>query len=206
MAINYAEFGQKDKIKEIHESDEHWIIHLKGSCFGLDKKYGVEPKVGDTIELAGALGSQIAGVRINGKVVFHKSEDDLKEDHRLWVENYHIQQMKDFEKNRRQMDLDFDELNDVFKKRIVIFRLRDPDFRWKEEAYEMAAVREANHMVKFFKTGEEVKAFRKLSWEEQAKVYPPKVEGHSGNTWGHAIQFAYAYFENPNNLIPIEEK
>jgi hypothetical protein len=62
------------------------------------------------------------------------------------VVNGQIRQHEEFDANRVRMDAAYEALPEPLKRRIERFRAEDPDFRWKEEAYEMAACSEAGRL------------------------------------------------------------
>ena len=47
-----------------------------------------------------------------------------------------------------RLDLEYEQLPGPLKRRIARFRAEDPDFRWKEESYEMAACAEAGRLYR----------------------------------------------------------
>ena len=82
-------FDETSKIKEVNKSDGHYTISLENSSgFGLDSKYGYEPKIGDTIELFIVNGSEIRGVFANGRGIFYKLDEQLESERKEWLENH----------------------------------------------------------------------------------------------------------------------
>ena len=69
------------------DADGTWYsLGFKGGCFGMLTKWGVEPKVGDVVELYGdGMGRPIEGVRINGKIVFQYSDEQIEINRQEWL-------------------------------------------------------------------------------------------------------------------------
>jgi len=61
---------EKGIITEVGNGKEYYFIRTDSSGFGLDKKYGVVPKVGDTVEVELIRGSTVRGVTLNGIEVY----------------------------------------------------------------------------------------------------------------------------------------
>ena len=76
-----------NKISSVTEYNNGYSIELDNYCgFGIDKKCGVKPKVGDTVQMRGGIGEIIKGVKINDKIVFNKTEAELDQEHKVWVD------------------------------------------------------------------------------------------------------------------------
>lgn len=190
-------------IKEVRDLGDTWEITTDNSSgFGLDKKYGREPKVGMQVTCHLHRGSMIRGIELNGVSVFYKSDQELEDDHQKFRIDLRKRREEEFAANKEQMDGDFDVLPPKFKRRIERFRNGDPDFRVEDEAYEMASLKEAVRIADHFKTAEAYDAW----WEALPRVYNSKEgaafeyfagmdwvdPGHSGHTFGMAIMFAGA--------------
>lgn len=72
-------FDKEAIIKEVTESEDYFSILTEDSWgFGLSKKYGVTPKVGDRIKTDTTRGAEIRGVILNGVRVFYKTDEQLE--------------------------------------------------------------------------------------------------------------------------------
>jgi hypothetical protein len=80
----------------------------------------------------------------------------------------------------------------IFQKRIRNFREANKNFRWDYESYEMFCCEEAIKIANCLKTEDKIITWAKLDWNEQVKQVPID-EGHSGNTFGCAVQLARLY-------------
>lgn len=184
-------------IKEIHENEDSWSISTKeGGGFVIKKKWGLEPKVGDIVTLYTQGFSFIRGIDLNGQQLFYKTDAQL-EAHRI-KENYRIEKEKEerFAENKEKMDAQYDALPEVFRKRIDRFRSNNPDFRKDYEDYELFCCEQAVLIAETLKTPEKVKEFSKMDWDSQMKHIPDLDDGHSGNTFGCAINLAYQYLND----------
>jgi hypothetical protein len=197
------------------------------------------PKVGMKIRVW-SNGNQNHGVSrwVNGKYlepVYYKTKREMDVEHAAWIADHQKKQRQDFMDHVSQLDAEYEALPGPLKRRIDRFRDKDPDFRWREEAYEMAACAEAGRLYRAAmdpETGVILKANKiKLphdmtvsswdqpkgrgttTWEDtpenrllaidaingapnnynyklMEELFPWIDPGHSGNTWGHAVQFA----------------
>ena len=129
------------KITEVSESDNYYSISADGIGFGLDKKYGAVPKVGDDI-IVYSEGSTVRGVTLNGKKLYYKTDKQLSDEHEEWRRKYQQQKEDNFKKDRQRLDKVYNSLPDFFKKRIDRFRANNPDFRVDYESYEMFCITE----------------------------------------------------------------
>lgn len=190
------------KITEVTESDEWYYLMCDGTGTGLKKKHGLIPSVGDelTIHYVNGPFTQIRGMDVNGVRAFYKTDEEL-EAHRINQKaKYEQDQRDEFEKNKEELDRQYDGLPDVFKARIDRFRANNPNFRVEYERYEMFCCTEAVKIAEACKTPDEVKAFKDKSYEEQRSVID---EGHSGNTFGCAVSLAYIYLSEPESVAKV---
>ena len=113
--------------------------------------------------------------------VYYKTKREMDVEHAAWIADHQKKQRQDFVDNVVRLDAEYDALPPALKRRIDRFR-EDPDFRWKEEAYEMAACAEAGRLYKAAMdpaTGILLKANKiKLPKDLSLKSYDqPKGEG-----------------------------
>ena len=186
-------------ITEVTESETHYSVMMGPMGFGISKEYGIRPKTGDTIRLYGTFGRPIRGVDLNGVELYYRTPDEEAERHRLWVEQKHQDDRAKFEEEREKLDVQYDALPPIFRKRIDKFRRNNPDFRWQFERYEMFCCREAVKIAEALETPERVEAFRQMGWEEQKELVDLDAD-HSGNTFGAACALAYHYLSDAENV------
>ncbi len=191
---------QIGKITSIREHKDGYEICQDGVFFWLDKKYGIKPVVGQTVETYGGMGRSIQGICIDGKTAFFKGELQMEREHKEWSKNYDRKKQTEFEKNKQQLDEDYNSLPLVFQKRLDILRKNNPNFRWEYEHYEMFCCKEAIKIATVFKKPEELKAFSEADYKEQRKMLPILSRDHSGNTFGFACRLAYWYITEPDNV------
>ena len=180
-----------------------YSISMQGTGFGIShKNLGrvKPPEVGDMIKLY-TRGSTIRGVDLRGKPLYYKTDAELDAEHEQWKIEHKAKKRKTFEKERRKLDRDFASLPDVFQRRISWFRANNPDFRWDLEAYEMAVCVDAVKIAEACGTEAKVRQFQKRSYKKQHELIPDLYDGHSGNSFGAAINLAWLYLKNPLFVI-----
>ena len=183
------------KIKEVTKSGNYYTIYLEnGIGFGLDTKYGYEPKIGDKLILCTINGSQIRGVFANGKKVFYKSDEQIEQERVEWLANHEKEKQAKFIEQKAQLDKDYDALPSAFQARIDRFRRNNSRFRIDYESYEMFCCKEAIKIAKACKTPDDVEKFKHLDYDKQKEMVDID-DGHSGNTMGCALQLAYWYLK-----------
>ena len=194
-------FDEEAIIKEITESDDYYsILTDQSMVFGFAKKYGVKPKVGDRIKTYSTRGSEIRGVDLNGVRVFYESDEELERERKEWLANNEREKQDSFQKNKAQMDADYETLPENFRKRIDRFRANNDRFRVDYEGYEVFCCKEALKIAAACGTPEKVQEFARAKWEEQKKIVPDLSDGHSGNTFGCACQLAYIHLKWPERI------
>ncbi len=185
-------------ITSVTESEDWYSLTFGLSC-GLKKKYGVIPKVGDSITVhtkGGAFGT-IRGIDINGVPVFWKTDEELEAARLKWLKEQEERKQKQFQDNVAKMDAQYAALPQCFKERISKFRYNNDRFRIDYESYELFCCEQAIEIAKACVTPAEVEKFKAKPWEQQIKQVPNLSEDHSGNTFGAACALAYWYLEQP---------
>jgi hypothetical protein len=87
------------KIERVKDfGDGYEIMHDGCGCVWLDKKYGVVPKVGDSLMVNLYRTNQIMGIQVNDKIAFNKTEADIEREHKIWCENYHRSEWAEYYK------------------------------------------------------------------------------------------------------------
>ncbi len=188
--------GMPQSVKEYNDSYE---ITLDGWSCSLSKEHGIVPTTKSQIEVYGDIGRPIQGICVDGKTAFFKGSVQLDNDHKEWCRKREIEQRADFEKNKQELDADFDSLPDVFQKRLQILRENNPNFRWQHESYEMSCCVDAVKIAKTLKMVEELKRFQELDYKEQKKLVD-FFDGHSGNSFGMVCRLAYWFLSKPENV------
>jgi hypothetical protein len=189
-------------IREVTKSKDWYSISTTGStCFGLKKKWGKVPKVGDIVTLHTKNFSHIVGMDLNGERCFLFTEAELDQHRIEELARMEKEKMERFEREREQMDKDYEALPECFKKRIDRFRANNPDFRVDYEGYELFCCNEAVKIAHACKTPETILKFKSKKWEVQKRMVPTLSDGHSGNTFGCAVHLAYWYLTNEDGVI-----
>jgi hypothetical protein len=184
-----------DRVKTYDSGYE--IMWDSCTCCFLDKKYGIKPEVGQTIETYGALGQIIQGICIDGKTAFFKGEVQLEQERQDWLKQEEKKEIEEFNLNKNKLDADYNNLPEVFKRRLDILRQNNKVFRQKYEACEMNCCIDAVKIAKELKTVEEYNKFVSLNYDKQMKRVKDLDEGHGGNSFGCACQLAYYYITDP---------
>lgn len=190
---------KQETISKVVECEDIFCISTDQSTgFNLEKKYvTIGPKIGDKVLLYLVGGSTIRGVRINDTLLFYKSDQQLEEERQEWLDKNAKEKQARFEKNKNQMDLDYESLPTVFKQRIDRFRMNNPEFRVEYEAYELFCCTEAVKIANACKTAENVGKFKK----GESKLVPDLSNDHSGNTFDCACGLARIYLESPDRVV-----
>jgi len=192
-------FNKNVTIKSVSENNDCFMISTTDSGgFNLEKKYGVVPVPGDTIKLyfVNGFGTPIRGMDLNGKSIYYKSNSQLEQERREWLDDYNKEKQEEFERNKIQLDADYESLPDVFKQRIDRFRKNNPNFRVDYESYELFCCKEAIKIANACETLTNIKKFK----NGFSELVPTLSEGHSGNTFDCACYLARIYLESPDLL------
>lgn len=190
-----------DKKRETHaitevrpEGDWYSLTFDSGWSFGLKAKHGIVPKVGDkAVQWGDGLGP-VRGLAVNDHLCYYKTEDEQALENEAWLLEHKAKRLRDFLANRDKLDEQYERLPAPFRARLDRFRAKDPAFRWESEDYEAFACVEAVKIATALKTPEAVQAFAKLPYEEQQKRVKLD-DGHSGNTFGGAVNLAFHYLK-----------
>jgi len=199
-------YKETNRIKEVLETDVCYeILFIDGSCYGLDKKYNIVPKIGDecTIHTVEHLFGTVRGFDLNGKKVFWNTDEEIENARLQYLKDSEEQRQKDFIEDKPVLDKQYSELPKCFQDRIDNFRKNNKDFRVKYEKYEMFCCTQAVEIAKACKTPKGVQKFKEMDWEKQLKKVPKLDDGHSGNTFGASCYLAYWYLEKPENVSII---
>lgn len=187
-------------ITNVRECEGGYEIESEGGWLSMSNESGVVPKIGDVARFyPRAYGYSVRGLSIV-KVVRYRTEEEEKECHRKWCEDYHRKKREDFEKGKAALDAQYESLPPEFRARLDRLRRNNSDFRWDHEAYEMSACVDAVKIARTLKTGDAVHAFGEEKWEVQKGMVSGLFKGHSGNSFGAAVHLAVIYLESPENV------
>jgi len=204
------------KIKETdHEFYQHALEKVKdydkdlwkltvdgGSMITCPKIKNFIPMQGMMVRFYGkGFGYSVRGLEINGCIMYYRTPQQAEEDHIKMCKRHDSEDKKRFKKNKKKLDGDYNALPELFKQRINKFRNNNPDFRWKYESYEIFCCKEALKIANALKTIDEIQKWKNFPWEEQKKIVDID-EGHSGNTFGCAVNLACLYLSKcPENIV-----
>lgn len=191
-------------ITKVSRSKNSWLIETKGSGFGFDVKYTKgkkPPAVGDLIECHTHLGSRVRGVTLRGEQLFYKTDAELEADRLEFAEKNRERKEKEFKRDRKKLNEQYDQLPPEFQRRVSWFRAHNPDFRVEYEAYELSCCTDAALIVNTLKTEVKIKSFAKASYKKQQELVPGMYQGHSGNSFGMVVRLAQLYVQNPLFVI-----
>ena len=191
-------------ISKVKKCRKYYTISTtNGTGFILYTKYKVKPKVGDTITLYTKRFSFIRGMDLNGVSIFYKTDEELEEHRLKEIQIIEEKKQKQFKKNVKRMDEQFNRLPMEFQERIKRFRILNDQFRVDYEDYELFCSEQAVIIAEGCGTPENIILFKNKSWEEQIKEVPKLSDGHSGNTFYSACNLAYWYLSQPENIKKI---
>lgn len=190
------------KIIKIQDGEGWYTISTnRSTCFGLKKKWGKVPKVGDTVTLFTRGFSEIVGMDLNGERCFLFTEEELEQQRQEWLKENEEKKQKEFLENKDKLDEKYNNLPHCFQRRIQKFRYNNPRFRIDYEPYEMFCCEQAVLIANACKTIDGVNEFYKMKWEDQKKQVPELSDGHSGNTFGVSCKLAALYLDSPDNVV-----
>lgn len=226
------------------ERDGDWLSVSTDAGWGASLRWPADAPaaaVGDRVRVWGGWGHEIRGVSLWRGVelipISYSTKAERDAEHGAWIADSQRRQRGDYERDRPKLDAAYEALPLPLKRRIDRFRAADPDFRWREEAYEMAACSEAGRLYRAaldpvfgaaLKAAgikgptEEARKKPSYQWEpsdgtpdwedtpenrlvafdainsslngyaygRMHEFLPDMDDGHSGNTWGHAVVFA----------------
>jgi len=183
--------------------DGEWIgISTNNGCgFAMETKYGVVPKVGDTIILHTVGFSLIRGITLNGVQIYYKSDQDLELERLEQQVKYEKEKNDRFLKEVKSLDKKYLKLPQCFKDRIDRFRKNNDRFRVDFESYELFCCEQAVVIAKACKTPAGVAEFGKMEWKDQMNKVKKLSRDHSGNTFGMSTQLAYWYLQQPDVVV-----
>lgn len=134
-------------IKNVTKNEDGFFIEgVEGRVFFLPKeKTGeITPKIGDSLTLYTYCGCFIRGVKLNSTSLFYQTEEELQKEHQE-VANHQQQKLEEaYKYNQADYDKVFAFLPKLLQYRIELFRKFSPDFRLKDEGYELSTVFLAN--------------------------------------------------------------
>lgn len=93
--------GEKErsvsKIAKVKELDSGYeVTKSDGWCVWIEKKYGVKPMVNDTIIIYGKPSRRIQGIQINDKILFLKTDKQMKNEHRDFVKKMRKEHAREY--------------------------------------------------------------------------------------------------------------
>jgi len=179
-------------ITDVSDWEDMWSLRAGSGGFGLAKKYGVKPEIGDEVTIHVYQGSCIRGMELNGVLVFYKTDMDIEREREEYRVAREIEKKETFERNKASMDAKYETLPQCFKDRIDRFRSESPDFRLEHEAYEMFCIEQGILIANACKTAENIRKFI----DGERSLVPDLDDGHSGGTMAGSCRLAYWYLEN----------
>ncbi len=193
------------KVAAVQEYGDGWeITREDGWSFCVPKEHGVKPKVGQIARFyGGGIGYVVRGLDLDGQEVFYRTPEQEAELHAQQVREWEAKDKAAFEKNKANLDAQYDALPEVFQRRIDRFRANNPDFRWKYEAYEMLVCTQAVEIAEALKTVDAIRAWKEMDFRKQKRLVPSLSDGHSGNTFGAACLLAILYLEQPDKVVQL---
>jgi hypothetical protein len=191
-------FGEEEIITKVTEYETGWsILTDQSSGFRLDKKYGVEPKIGQTVVVECVQGSLIRGITLDGQRVFYKTDEDLEADRQEMLRKMRI------DKEARLPDSikKYEALSEPWKGRVDAFRERG-GHEWDLNylGYEAFCCQEAAKIAERFDTVEDIKTFWDAPYKKQQEMFPGISNEHSGNSFGASCHLAQTFKTKPAYL------
>lgn len=188
----------ENEVTDVQSDERGYSVSSGGMGFFFAKHWGVEPKVGDKVELNTVGFSEIRGVRINGQQIYLKTDAEAEAEHEEWKKEREREQRAEFERDREKLDAQYEALPEAIRARITRLRTKKDTFRWEMEPYELFLSTEAAKIAAALKTPDEVVDFAKADIERQRELVPSlDYQEHSGNTFGFACKIAHMFLLKP---------
>lgn len=198
-----------------HNVSLHTIDHVKvesdtvaitydGHTFLLEKEElnGFVPQAGDPLVITTRNMSLVVGVIIDGRVIRHKTEAQVAQEHQQWRKNLRLERLEEYLKSGQALKEEAKNLHPALAARMQRFADEDGEEFWIESArYEMYAVKGADALLRKTEEMEPksaiewIKTWEKKDYSAQLEEVPDFGEGHSGNTFGFAVHLALAVLE-----------
>ena len=177
-----------------------YTLKFDGACFGVNSP-DFEPKVGMTVKTYGkGFGYSIRGVVINDTIIYYNTEEEAKANFDKYLKDEKAKKIKNYNKNIKKIEAEYNALPEIFRKRIDKFRKANEDFKYEYEGYEMFCCKEAVKIAKALKTVEAIDLWKDAPYEKQKTVVDID-DGHSGNTFGCACGLAKLYIQSPEYVL-----
>lgn len=155
---------------------------------------GVVPMVGDDSVWYTSNLSFVRGLELNGRRLFYATRADADRQAAESAANERRRKQAELDAGRADRDRRRLALPEPFRARLDRYEAANPDWRREFESYELFTVEQAASLAALPKTGDRqawYERFRNLPYEAQKVEWPDLDGGHSGNTFGFAVQLAY---------------
>lgn len=157
---------------------------------------GIVPKIGDHLRVYGDMGYQF-----HGRLLWYRTIAEAETERQRQIEETNDGYRARFEKQREQLDADYESLPPTLRLRIDGMRSRNPDFRWKYESYEMFVSTQAALLAEWARMQPDpvaaVEQFNDAACKDQYEMVDGWSDGHSGNTYGTAVYLARELLTHP---------
>lgn len=200
--MSYPENDNEFQEHIVSKVDETYFTYDGVWSFRIDSTWPTKPTVGSRVRFYGrGIGCTVRGLYVDGTCAFYRSADEQRA-HEIQEERARAIAKHEKWKNGGQAEYESrrDALPPAFRTRIHRFETNRPVFGIEFGGYELAACEEAVRIAKACPTGDDVRRFSALSFDEQKAMVPGMDEGHSGNTFGTAVRLAFHYVTNPENV------
>lgn len=189
------------RLTEVTANEQGWTLGLDGSHLFCPKDQCERaPAVGEIARLYGkGFGYVVRGIIIEGRVYKYLTEGEEQQRHAEWVADRHRAEQAQLERERTSRDERRAALPEALRERLDRFESRNPTWRRDYEQYELFVCEEAARLAAHFGSDvEALRAFADKPSTEQAVIAPElKINEHSGNTWGAAVQIASLLMMDP---------
>lgn len=168
-----------------------------------------EPRAGDALRLYGPLFGMVRGMEVirdnQVATLYYRTADEQDAYLDAEADRHDNERRAQFERDRDEMDAQYDALPEIFRQRVDKFRANNPDFRWRFESYELFTCEEAVKIADWLcgstwapgtmdvaAATNAMAVFHGESFEFQQER-AGLSGGHSGNTFGMACRLATLY-------------
>jgi hypothetical protein len=186
-------------VKDCTRQTDGWsITGVYGWSFWLTddrNTKNMEPHVGDSVSLYGAIGRPIHGIDLRGESVYWLTPKEREAERAVWLAKYDREKRERYERDREQNDATVASLPELLRKRMERFRMDSPEEDRLDEGYELFCCQQAAVIAEIVKrempnldTSAGIEWFRALPYDLQKNL--GLDDRHSSNTFGGACMLA----------------
>lgn len=194
MAHEWSSFwDESKKITSVQETEKGYNLGRGSWMFYAPKELmgDVVPKVGDMMQLETTKNSSVRGMKLNGQLVYHKTDEQLDQERAEALQKIKEEIHAEFIAYEKHAAEDYNSLHKCLRTEIDNLREQGQERREQWEPYIMFTLKEAMIIADTLKTPKAIQSFQKASYERRQELVPILSDSHTGHTFGVACSCAY---------------